>query len=407
MATSTPQRKCYSYHVKTEFSSGAVTKDRTDDVVTWTDERTPESQNPRYKSQIKLHINAATPMGAQRLTNDRGNVMAHYDYGPVEPYNRVTLSGSPLGITIPLSTSIPGAATVDTFRKLASLKLMLRAQQARQSLQALVSLGEVGETLRMLRRPARALFEGIFDYLGESRRRARKAKKKHRKRVVQDTWLEYNFGWAPLVSDIEGAHNALHNLPLSQYQYVRATHSDDVEADTNLGSSTVGKFVFGWEETVKYNVSVRAYGEVGVECISNSGKLARWGIETEQFVPTLWELIPYSFVADYFSNIGDIISANALPRGAMKWHGMTSKVTVSKRRSYRFSSNGTKNNVTQYKGGGGFATPSYSSRTHYSRQTAAFTSFGLSDFAFEIPGLSRKWLNLAALAKAAKGGARI
>lgn len=406
MSVDTPQRKCFSYTTKTEFNSGAVTFDRTDDTVTWTDSRTG-SNNPRWKSQVKRHVNAATEMDAERLTYSKGHMMAHYDYGPVVPYNRVTVTGEALGGVFPVSTTIPGPATVDTFRKIASLKLMLQAQRARQSLQALVSLGEVGETLRMLRSPAKALFEGVFDYLNSARRRAKKAAKKHRKRIVRDTWLEYQFGWMPLVGDIEGAHRALHDLPLSAYKKIHSHHDADVDSDSALGSSTIGKIVFGWEQTTKTNVSVDCYGEVRVECISNSGSLARWGIETEQFVPTLWELIPYSFVADYFSNIGDIIAANSVPRGAMAWHGMTSKTSVSKKRAYRFSNSGTQANVSQYKGGGGFAAPSYSSRIRYKRQTAAFTSFGLSDFAFEIPGLSKKWLNLAALAKASSGGLRI
>jgi hypothetical protein len=33
------------------------------------------------------------------------------------------------------------------------------------------------------------------------------------------------------------------------------------------------------------------------------------GFQFRDFVPTVWELIPYSFVSDYFVNIGDILEA--------------------------------------------------------------------------------------------------
>lgn len=34
----------------------------------------------------------------------------------------------------------------------------------------------------------------------------------------------------------------------------------------------------------------------------------RMGLTIQEFVPTVWELIPYSFVVDYFTNIGDVVN---------------------------------------------------------------------------------------------------
>jgi hypothetical protein len=36
-------------------------------------------------------------------------------------------------------------------------------------------------------------------------------------------------------------------------------------------------------------------------------------------IPTAWELIPYSFVADYFANIGDMLAANAINMSSIRW----------------------------------------------------------------------------------------
>jgi hypothetical protein len=33
------------------------------------------------------------------------------------------------------------------------------------------------------------------------------------------------------------------------------------------------------------------------------------GFDLRSFVPTVWELVPYSFIVDYFSNVGDCLMA--------------------------------------------------------------------------------------------------
>jgi hypothetical protein len=402
---SRPNRQSYRYEIRTEFNSGSISVDPFDEVVSWSDTVTG-IDNPMWRSQVKRHVTAGTPMDAQLRRYSRGTVLSHYDYGPVKPYNRVTVDGQVFDVVFP-SSGFVDAAQVDSVRKVASLRFILKCQRARQNLQALVSLGEYGETLRMLRRPAQALWNGLFSYLSSARRRVRKVKKKHRRHALHDYWLEYNYGWAPLVSDIEGAVATLREQPDFKFAKVNAGHTANFASSCSTGSSTVEKLVFRYEQQDSIDVSVRCYGEVKVALGSPAGYLSRWGLEAEQFIPTVWELIPYSFVADYFSNIGDILQANSLPKGTLAWSGMTSRSSYSRKRNYTFNETGTKANVSQYKGGGGYASPTTAARVNYFRQTAVYQSFGFSDFAFEIPGVSRKWINLAALARANSGGARL
>ena len=37
--------------------------------------------------------------------------------------------------------------------------------------------------------------------------------------------------------------------------------------------------------------------------------MSSFGLSAWEFVPTLWELIPYSFLVDYFTNVGGIIAS--------------------------------------------------------------------------------------------------
>jgi len=45
-----------------------------------------------------------------------------------------------------------------------------------------------------------------------------------------------------------------------------------------------------------------------------------FGFQPSEFLPTAWELLPWSFLADYFSNIGDCLTA---------WSTVTDKVEVA------------------------------------------------------------------------------
>jgi hypothetical protein len=41
------------------------------------------------------------------------------------------------------------------------------------------------------------------------------------------------------------------------------------------------------------------------------------------FVPTIWELLPLSYVADWFTNIGSTLEAYAFNTGAVSWFSKT------------------------------------------------------------------------------------
>jgi hypothetical protein len=330
----------------------------------------------------------------------RGSADAWVTWGPTKPYNLTYVKGECFASPpFPVAGDMPGSGSIESCKKLASQKLMLQGRKAQQSLQSLVALGEFGETVRLLRNPAKALFSGIRNYMKDARRRASRVKKKHRDRVVQDTWLEYQFGWRPLVSDIEGAYNALHNMPQSRYKKVHASHSIAGSAIITFGNTVVGELSFDWENRKLQDTSCRAYGEVVVECLTPRGSLARWGVSTSEFLPTLWELIPYSFVADYFSNIGDAIAAATYPISNFAWHGMTTRNRVSAIRLYRFNRSDTMNNQGQSKDADGFCSSAGANRVVYERNTAIYTGSQVFKLTFEIPGLGLKWLNLAALKK--------
>jgi len=119
------------------------------------------------------------------------------------------------------------------------------------------------------------------------------------------------------------------------------------------------------------------------------------------FVPTIWELVPWSFAADYFTNIGDILSSWSLWNADLAWSNKTTVTNV---------------NIDRVSGGLNGITlaadqeivirskePGRSSS--YRRSVVRGTSAGslIPSLRFEIPGMSSlKWINLSALALSRK-----
>lgn len=149
-------------------------------------------------------------------------------------------------------------------------------------------------------------------------------------RIAADDWLMYRYGIQPLLNDIKVISAAL-RTPLSQ-EASRVSSRGKAEAyktstDT-LSSSTNAQTTTYVRESVHQCV-VRAVSldEVVVD------KLLESGISFKGLITLPWELVPYSFVADWFTNIGDIIGS-ATPAPGWKQLGSCLTVTQTIRSDY-------------------------------------------------------------------------
>jgi hypothetical protein len=195
----------------------------------------------------------------------------------------------------------------------------------------LVVLGELRETLHMIRHPAEALTKGLGSYLSTLGKRTRnlakvpyKLRNSTLKRILSDTWLEYSFGWRPLLYDVNTGLKALASLeahPPGTPIYAKAALTS---SHTNINGFNTG---FMWFKTRNSHVETaaviyRGYVENGPGPFSArlSEKL---GFAPENWLPSVWELIPYSFLVDYFVNIDDIIACATVSTVGLKWMSRT------------------------------------------------------------------------------------
>jgi len=285
-----------------------------------------------------------------------------------------------------------------------------RAKAKQTSFRTLTFLGELGETLRMLRNPTRALREGLGDYVKTVTKRSRRIKRSNRpalNRVVGDTWLEYTYGWAPLISDARGAAQAL-NERLERYQglyakvssrgfernFTQSSPQANFPADRILRRSVV---LSTWRDyTVKY------YGEVESRPKNSiQADMQLFGANWREVIPTAWELLPYSFLVDYFTNVGDVLDAWTFQRSTIAW----CMKTVRSSADLVGSVTALPSDITGY---GTIATgqPQLNVMTCSPLRVTKSTVYRnlttpeVPSFDWKIPGFGRRYANMAALGNA-------
>lgn len=294
--------------------------------------------NPNWKVQVRNGVSATTTFYASETktyidsTGQTKVIKGFRDPGSGElllkHYNIEE------GIIAPIMPYVyPTNVVLAEANDAALAEFINKLNNAQRSLQGLVTLGELGETIRMIRNPAKALWEGIFQYHADVKKRLRRRRRRSKKEVVQDTWLEYAFGWAPLVGDVKSGAEALAKLLTyrPEYQIVQASATrrspvSEFEGNGSYGGlySRVLRQIVIEETTVRYKGSIAVNNQ---DAISRPN-LRLFGITWQDVLPAAWELIPFSFLSDYFLNIGNILDAHALRWADVRWINKTTRTQV-------------------------------------------------------------------------------
>jgi hypothetical protein len=195
--------------------------------------------------------------------------------------------------------------------------------------QGMIFLGELTETLRMLRNPLVGIRSLCGDFLGTLRKRKRANPKKWLN-DVGSAWLEQSFGWNPLLNDIRDGVKAYRRIvePVSTLKLsagssktydVTKIHESQYypgyQSQYDLGANflTVSSW---WLENIKVRYKGAVISQVNAPGWQNDDL---FGFEPQNFIPAAWELLPWSFLADYFTNIGDILDASIVNTNRLAW----------------------------------------------------------------------------------------
>jgi hypothetical protein len=329
----------------------------------------------------------------------------------------VTVSGWALPPDAPVSLSMD---TVGVGNR-ALVKILKSVREQHQQMNGSTFLGELGQTIRMLRRPAEALRKEVDRYFLSLENRKRKVlrlppgkRRAEWEKALSGTWLEMQFGWKPLISDSKAIAETLArmlNEPPKVDRIRARAFQENAQSFIPFEIPVYGHFITGWLNRlrqhrfdVQYVVGLKSHRRAHASGIQRLIDVC--GFNPEDFIPTLYEITPWSFLVDYFSNVGDIVEAAATNTSDVAWivrterHKIEELVTTSQGVSdpgwywagYKFQSQ-SHGHLGKY----------HSVRTVVNRTLPA--TLGIPTLQFTHPGESAgKMLNmLALLAQRRKG----
>lgn len=150
-----------------------------------------------------------------------------------------------------------------------------------------------------------------------------------RKRSAASNWLEYRYGWLPCISSVESAAKATYDL-YSRSRFIRHsrgyaegsapywsgfTDYSTWNQDYNIASLYVpGEYAYGGttHRGVNYHVLRKYWRDLRVDVgyvykITNPNLVYSSQLGLTNPLSVAWELVPLSFVADWFVNVGDVL----------------------------------------------------------------------------------------------------
>jgi len=305
-------------------------------------EGTEGSKNPYHRSQIRSVVSATTPyqgnkwtfqfspfIGSRAGLVDLSNVGNDFEYQARRRGFAYGVYFGGLPPEVPTTGLDPSSST--TANNQAIQKLYKALDGFESSVDAGEDIGEISSTLRMLRSPMsslRGLLNTTLDKhaaLLSSIARSNSLRKRTLK-AIGDTALEYNFGIRPIVNTLAGALVGLQNRDYIAHYYPFQAEGSEESTNLQEGGISGGGINFDTIRINRSEISVRYQGVWGVRAdVPKRSVNDVLRLRLQDVVPTIWNLIPYSWLVDYFTNIGDIVGSLSVPWGGVRWCVVTTR----------------------------------------------------------------------------------
>lgn len=178
-------------------------------------------------------------------------------------------------------------------------------------------IGELNKTSELLSSTAEKIGKAATEVRkGKFHQAARtlgidKPKKARRSKKYADNWLEYSYGWTPLVLDMVGAMQHLHRGARGLYINARSRTSQQKpvqawngQVEIDKWTSSLHRLLCQWQVTGEWHVheQVRLVYRLNEQFWDQVSRLGFMDPGT-----LVLESIPLSFVAEWFVNIGDVL----------------------------------------------------------------------------------------------------
>lgn len=169
-------------------------------------------------------------------------------------------------------------------------------EQLRGSLDLSIALGEAGTTARMIQSYTR------WDRFVASLPRVRRKEDLYFffPKLIGNSYLQWTYGWKPLISDVYNALDEAVHVTLSKL-YVKASATEKYDNTFArafpFDDNPIGRYARKGGQTVRFKCMFAVP--------DSRFSLERW--TSLNPVTIAWELMPYSFVVDWFLDVGSAL----------------------------------------------------------------------------------------------------
>lgn len=201
-------------------------------------------------------------------------------------------------------------------------------------LDALTTAVEARHTIRMVKNARRDAKDLITTALRGG---------KHTVKAASDAWLAWRYGWEQLGRDVQNCYEFLKD----PYMPIIVTGQSG-DGATSTESLPEGDQEY-WEHGAHY------YGSVTHDVSVRARVIVRWQGQTLSALAdpaiSFWESVPYSFVADWFVNVGDVLGAWKVRNSVSSIYASLGSKVTSVSESHRDFTEGLCNNIALPSGG--------------------------------------------------------
>lgn len=329
------------------------------------------NQNPNWRVQVAKKADATTAYERTsfkyRPMTSRATSFGIKQSTPVRKYYEGTIVHD-----YPFDPSVIIDSSDDlSLRSRASERLSRRLATQTSQMNALVPLAELREMRGLITSIARSSVD-LFIALGK----ARKTKGKSVYQYASDIWLTYSFGIKPTLNDINALSKSIDEIINGYDRTVRVSATASKQWSSRVAPLQGVVNLFGAQHnrfiTADHTLSYRYVSGFDIQLRSgnNYGISDELGLDFGALIPTFWELVPYSWVVDYFTNVGAYLDDTFIsPPGNTKFVSLNKRYTCIIKVDGKFTPATSSDNVTSQ-----FCRKGYASYFHFTR-TPLGTSF--------------------------------